>query len=144
MQRIATLLVAALAACGSTYKVDKTAVRTPQLRVTKVQVSKSATRVTCEYAAGERTRRVGINGPGKKGAFVITDANNGKKYAVRSASGIATLPERTTVEPRTTLKFVLEFEPLAEGTAKIHVGEGEYAPDPGEITWQVRDIELKR
>ena len=98
MKRIAILLISVAAACGSakTYKVDKTAVRTPQLRVKQVQINKASTRVTFEYAVDERTRRVGINAPGKRGAFVLTDANNGRKYAFRTATGIATLPERTT------------------------------------------------
>jgi len=146
MKWIGILLVFGVAACGAsrTYSVSKTAVRAPQLSVTQVKASTSETRVTFEYAAGEQTRRVGIHAAGEQGAFVLIDADTRVTYALRKASGITTIPERTTVEQGNTLRFVLVFDPIPPETRKIHVGEGEYAPASDEVTWQVRDIELTK
>jgi len=145
MNRIVLVLFVATAACQSSrdYTVDVAANRVSQLHVIRVRATAAQTEVTFRYDAGTETRRIGVYPVGAHGAFVLTDANSDQAFALTGITGIATLPERTTLRPEAVAKFVLTFEAIPETTTLIHLSEGSYAPEKGESTWQVRNVELR-
>ena len=140
--RYFVLLCLPLAACiGPSYRMDRPADTMPDLHLTKVTVTPTATRISFRYRS-DQTRRIGVHAPGAEGAFAIRAAKSTQTYALKGAQGIALLPERTLVEAGTALEFTLTFEPIPDMLREFHVGEGSYDPETGETAWHFRNVKL--
>ena len=138
----ALVILILLAGCGTRYALDKTSMSVPALRMTGAIVATRGTRINFEYAP-EQARRVGVHVPGHDGAFTIQSLDRKRTYKLTAVDGIAVLPERTTVNAGTTLKFSLTFEPIPDDMWEFHVGEGEYDAAAGESSWQFVKVSLR-
>ena len=138
----ALVILILLAGCGTRYALDKTSMSVPALRMTGAIVATRGTRLTFEYAP-EAARRVGVHAPGQEGAFTIQSLDRKQTYKLTAVDGIAVLPERTTVNAGTTLKFSLTFEPIPDDMWEFHVGEGKYDAAAGESSWQFLKVSLR-
>lgn len=138
-------LVLTLAACmGTAYSVEKVADTVPFLRITKVAVSGSSTKITFRYtASGDQDRRIGVHPPGHGGAFRIQATTGTATYALTGVRRVAVLPDRTLVPQGSSREFTLVFEAIPETMNAFHVGEGDYDPESGESAWHFRDVEFR-
>ena len=131
-----------LFACAFKYPMDKRSETSPAASITEMRVSTKSTKVTFRYAP-KTTRRVGVHPPGHAGAFRISTVDGAESWPLEKIHGVATLPERTTVEAETSIEFTLTFAAIPEELRLLNIGEGEYRPDAGEKSLQFFDVRLE-
>jgi hypothetical protein len=114
MGRRLLLLTLLAAGCGDRYVVNETSDNLPSLILHEVRVSGGETKLVFRYEAAEACE-VGLHPPGHAEAFALSDG--ARTFALTDVSGIAELPETTSVNAHRSVKFALTFEPLpAEAT----------------------------
>jgi hypothetical protein len=142
----ATATATATVLAPGVYTVNKQLETDPSGMLTTVTIEEDATKLELSFKNDQAQAGLfSLAKPGSRDAMFL-EQPDGKKIALRSSSGVALLPAKTTVPPGGSLKFTAVFGPLDPGVRKFSLFEGESAKTamPGDTTyWVLHDIEIK-
>ena len=105
--------------------------RNKKLRITNVECSPTATKVSFEYRTGT-IERLDI----APTTYIMTES--GKKLQIIKADGIPYSPQKLTVNPNKSVTFSLTFPPLPTGTKQFDLIESPTS------SWQFFRIKVKQ
>lgn len=132
------------------YTVNHRCDTDDQLRITKVTLARSETRVQVTFKCNNPDGCAPCTAPpGHKEAFFLKDAKTGKKYDLLNVKGIAILPKRSNMAYGESLFFTLSFAKVADSLNSFHLIEGEVepAPDPQTgfipVMWRFMNVRFR-
>jgi len=124
---------------AQTYQVNQFSVTQPNLKITTIQITDTATIVNLSFTP-KTACKVGIYPPGHQMAFFLRDVTGKKTYQLINYSNIGIQPLSETVNAYATKTFTLYFEKI--DVKRFHMVEGEIL-SPNSTTWHFSNIQLK-
>ena len=136
------ILLCPLALANEVYVLDHKSKTSPNIVISKIEITDDSTIVSMTYHATTSTE-AGLHRPDSPLGYVILDVNSKRVYSMIGAEGMSIRPQTTAIEAGQSLTFKVIFERI--NTNHFHVIEGRpQHRDSSETFWDFTNIKLQK
>lgn len=115
----------------------------PDLRITKIVRTPTETRVHIQFKNSKRQATdISTALPGSPESFFIEAADQKRRLELRTATGLALSPAKTTVQPGGIVNFVVFFPAIDDTWGPVDIHEGEVIKK-GTTYWNFHEVRIK-